>query len=81
VSARETTTAKARRYLAEARVTVTRVEGDVADAVVRGDTGEHHVGHEPARGWHCTCPARGRCAHITALRLVTIRRPDGGDAA
>lgn len=73
---RETTAAKGRRLLAEGRVTVVRVEGDVADAVIRGDSGEHHVGHDPARGWHCSCPARGHCSHVHALRLVTVRAPD-----
>jgi uncharacterized Zn finger protein len=78
---RETTAAKGRRYLAEGRVTVVRVDGAVADALVHGDTGEHHVGHDPARGWHCTCPARGRCSHVAALRLVTVRMSGGGDVA
>lgn len=73
MTTRETRTAKAARYLAEGRVTVTRVSGDLADAVVRGDSGEHHVSHDPA-GWHCTCPARGRCAHVAALALITTRR-------
>jgi uncharacterized Zn finger protein len=73
---REATAVKARRYLAAGAVTVTQVDGDVADAVIRGDTGEHHAGHDPARGWHCTCPARGRCSHVVALKLVTVRRSD-----
>lgn len=75
MTARETAAAKARRYLATGRLTVIRVDGDVADAVVRGDTAEHRVGHDPARGWHCTCPARGRCSHVAALRLVTVWIP------
>jgi hypothetical protein len=70
---RETTAAKSRRLLAEGRVTVVHVCGDVADAVVAGDTGEHHVGHDPARGWFCSCQARGRCSHAAALRLITVR--------
>lgn len=77
---RETVDSKARRYLVEQRLTVTRVDGDVADAVVRGDTGEHHVGRDPGRGWHCTCQARGRCSHAAALRMVTVRRPGDGEA-
>lgn len=76
---RESTTAKASRYLSEGRITVVRVDGDIADAVVRGDSGEHHVGHDPARGWHCTCPARGRCSHVAALKLVTTRPREGGE--
>jgi hypothetical protein len=78
---RETIASKARRYLVEQRVTVTRVDGDVADAVVRGDTGEHRTGRDPARGWHCSCQAHGRCSHVAALKLVTVRQPGGGDAA
>jgi hypothetical protein len=72
---RETAADKARRYLATGRLTVTRVDGDVADAIVRGDTGEHHVGHDPVRGWHCSCPAWGGCSHVTALKLVTVWMP------
>lgn len=72
---RETTGGKARRYLATGRLTVTRVDGDVADAVIEADTGTYQLGRDPARGWHCTCPARGRCSHVAALRLVTVRGP------
>ena len=78
---RESIATKGRRYLAEGRVTVTRVDGDVADALVRGDSGEHRVGHDPVRGWRCSCPAPGSCSHVAALKLVTVRRPDGGEAA
>ncbi len=70
---RETIAAKAARYLAEGRVTVTRVAGDLADAIVMGDSGEHHVSHDPA-GWRCTCPARVRCSHVEALKLITVSR-------
>lgn len=77
---REITVAKGRRYLAEGRLTVIRVDGDLADAVVQGDTGQHHVGHDPD-GWHCTCPARGRCSHIAALQLVTVWTPPAVPAA
>jgi hypothetical protein len=73
MTAREAIAEKAARYLAKGRLTVTRVSGDLADAIVRSDSGEHHVSHDPA-GWHCTCPARGRCSHAEALRLVTVRR-------
>lgn len=60
---REHTLAKARRYLTQRRLTVIRVDGDIADAVVLGDAGQYQVGHDPS-GWQCTCPAYGRCAHI-----------------
>jgi uncharacterized Zn finger protein len=78
---RETIAAKGRRLLAGGCLTVIRVEGDVADAVVQGDTGEHRVGHDPAHGWHCSCPARGRCSHVAALKLVTVRGPGRSEAA
>jgi hypothetical protein len=73
---RESAAAKAARYLAEARLIVTAVDGDHVAAWCRGDGEVYHCGHEPGRGWHCTCPARtDGCAHLAALRLVTIRRP------
>jgi hypothetical protein len=72
---RETVASKARRYLVEQRLTVIRVVGDLADAVVQSGTGEHHVSHDPARGWHCTCRARGHCSHAAALKMVTVCRP------
>ena len=82
---RETIPAKARRLLAEGRVTVTRVVGDVVDAVCAGDTGVYQLGHDPARGWWCSCPVRpGRCSHVEALRLVTIitaRQPVAAELA
>jgi hypothetical protein len=78
---RETTAAKARRYLAEGRLTVVRVVGDIVDAVIEADTGTYQLGRDPGRGWHCSCDAHGRCSHVGALKLVTVRRPGGGDAA
>lgn len=79
MSARETTAAKGRRYLSAGALTVTRVDGDIADAVLEGDTGTYELGHDPACGWHCTCPARGRCSHVAALKLVTTRSREGGE--
>jgi hypothetical protein len=55
---------------------VTFVNGDRVNAHCRGDGQVYRCGHNPASGWYCTCPARtDRCAHLEALRLVTIRRP------
>lgn len=72
---RETVATKAARYVCEGRLVVTSVIGDEVRAICRGDGQLYHCGHEPGRGWHCDCPARGdRCAHLAALRLVTIRR-------
>lgn len=66
----EAVAAKARRILAEGGLLVIRVDGDLAEALVRGDGGTYETRHDPG-GWHCSCPARGRCAHALALRLVT----------
>jgi len=73
MTVRESVEDKARRYLCEARLTVTAVDGDTVTAVCRGSGEIYECGHDPARGWHCSCPAR-RCAHLLALQSVTIRR-------
>jgi len=81
---RETTAAKAHRLLAEGRVTVLHVAGDHVAAEVDGDTGLWRCGHNPKRpgGWWCECPARpGRCAHLAAVQLVTIRRHAAAERA
>jgi uncharacterized Zn finger protein len=74
VSMTETVAEKSRRYLSEARLTVTQVDGDRVSAVCRGAGQVYDLGHTPGRGWWCTCPARGDCAHLTALQAVTVRR-------
>ena len=72
---RESIESKARRYLGEGRLVVTRVLGDQVDAVCQGKTGTYDLGHSPGRGWWCSCPVRtDRCSHLAALWLVTIRR-------
>jgi uncharacterized Zn finger protein len=71
---RETVAAKARRYLAEGRVTILRVGDAVVRAEVRGDGEIYETGYSPSRGWICSCPVRGpRCCHVLALRLVVVR--------
>ena len=72
---REPPAVKARRYLGEARLTVTAVKDDLVIATCRGQGEQYDLGHHPARGWWCTCPARGTCTHLTALQTVTVRRP------
>ena len=67
----ESVTGKAARYLAEGRVLIVRVDDDLVDARVRGDSGTYMVRRDPA-GWWCSCPAPGQCSHIAALKLVTI---------
>lgn len=71
---REDAATRGRRYLVEGRLTVTLVHGDVVEAQCRGSGEVHELGHKPGRGWWCTCPARGRCSHLQALTLVTVRR-------
>jgi uncharacterized Zn finger protein len=65
---------KARRYLAEGRLTVLQVDGDLVRAVCRGTGAIYQLGHTPGRGWRCSCAARGDCAHLLALMSVTVRR-------
>lgn len=67
---------KGRRLLTEGRLTVVRVAGAVVVAKCKGDSGEmYDLGYDP-RGngqWRCTCVARGRCSHLVALQLVTVK--------
>ena len=74
---RESAESKARRYLTEARLTVTGVDGDLVTATCRGQGEQYDLGHDPRRpgGWWCSCPVRtDRCSHLAALWLVTIRK-------
>ncbi len=61
---------KGRRYLGEGRLVVEYVAGGVVRARCRGGGAEYRLGRD-ARGWWCSCPTRGRCAHQVALQLVT----------
>lgn len=67
---RESADAKARRYLTEGRVIITRISERVVHAKVRGDGRVYDVtwvGY-----WSCSCPVTtDRCAHLRAVRLVT----------
>jgi uncharacterized Zn finger protein len=73
---RENAEAKGRRYLVEGRVTVLEVDTDRISARVRGDGQVWWCGWNPGQRWWCRCPARtDRCAHLTALRLVTLVSP------
>jgi uncharacterized Zn finger protein len=74
--ARESAAAKGRRYAVEGRLVILRVSDDEIVARCRGDGALYDLGWDPGRRWHCSCPARtDRCAHLTALRLVTIAQP------
>lgn len=75
---RESVDAKARRYLGEGRLTVTRVEVDRALAHARcvgSDGAVYDLGVSPA-GWFCSCPCFQRCSHVAALELVAPRLDD-----
>jgi uncharacterized Zn finger protein len=74
---------KGRRLLTEGRLIVTEVGERGVIAECRGDSGAVYTlgyRHDESR-WGCTCPARGRCAHLVALQLVTIRRTEDGDTS
>lgn len=71
MSPREHAASKARRLLAEGRVTVVRAIGPEVDAVVRGDSSAiYRVQHRPG-SWMCTCEALGLCSHVRGVMLVT----------
>lgn len=67
---------KGRRLLTEGRLTILRVDGAIV-AECKGDSGEvYKLGYDPrvrSGGWRCTCPALGRCSHLVALQLVTVK--------
>jgi hypothetical protein len=68
---RENAALKARRYLSEGRVVLTRVEPGRVEAYVRGDGRIYSAGFA-AGLWLCDCPALSQsCCHLRALRLVT----------
>jgi uncharacterized Zn finger protein len=73
---RQNAAAKARRLLTERRVMIVRVLPTSALAYVRGDSGElREVSWDPRRGWSCTCPAVGFCAHGPAVASVVVVSP------
>lgn len=72
--ARETVEAKGRRYLVEGRLVVNAVSADRTAATCRGQGEVYRLGH--AGDWFCSCPARGRCAHLVARGLV-VTSPNG----
>jgi uncharacterized Zn finger protein len=65
---REGAAAKGRRYLTEGRLVVLSVHRGRVEALCRGDGHRWRCGYDG--DWWCRCPARGVCAHLTALRLV-----------
>jgi uncharacterized Zn finger protein len=76
LSSPESAKAKGRRYLIEGRLDLKHVSDRLIVANCRGDDGDvYAVGYDFEVGdWRCTCPARGRCAHIVAIALV-VEKP------
>lgn len=57
-------------------MTIEKVDPDTGWVIAkcRGTEGEYALGYDPTvKQFRCTCPARGACAHIYALRSVVIR--------
>jgi hypothetical protein len=73
MSGRERADVKARRYLAEGRLTVMTCGEWQVEAACKGDSGHVYVLGYSRDGWWCECPAV-RCSHLIALQLVTSPR-------
>jgi hypothetical protein len=73
---RETFQEKARRYLVEGRVRILACdeEDGTAQGEVRGHGAIYTVSHDET-GWECDCLARTECAHIAAIKCVTVLKP------
>ena len=73
---RENAATKGLRYLTEARLIVRSVSSSAIVAQCRGDSGLIYELHADLGGWHCDCPALGRCSHLIALARVCVQ-PEG----
>lgn len=70
---REGVEQKGRRYLIEGRLAITFLHNRRIRAVCRGSApAPYKLGFDLGDGWWCRCPARNDCAHLVALRLVTV---------
>jgi uncharacterized Zn finger protein len=74
----ENADAKGARYLTEGRLRLIQVDEDdgIVMAECRGDGRMYTLGYDE-RGWHCDCPALGRCSHLKALGRVVVIEPRG----
>jgi hypothetical protein len=73
---RENAKTRAVRLLAERRILITRVLPTSVLAYVRGDSGElRTLTWDQRRGWSCSCPAIGMCAHGHAVASVVVVPP------
>lgn len=68
----EAVQAKALRYIADGRVTITSVHRGAVFAEVKSETapGAYQTGYALSEGLFCTCAARRVCAHLAALMLL-----------
>jgi uncharacterized Zn finger protein len=73
---RENVEQKARRYLAEGRLTILHLDELGIVAICKGGGAFYNVRWSPERSWSCDCPAKGACAHMRALQQVTVRQPE-----
>lgn len=69
---REDRRSKAARYLVSGRLVVALVTADEIRASCRGDSGSVWELGCTGASWWCSCPARGVCSHLTALKWVTL---------
>jgi uncharacterized Zn finger protein len=69
---RENVDTKGRRYLCEGRIFLKEVSRGLVWARVRGSD-EVYVVKGDRFGWSCSCAARGKCSHLVAVQLVTLR--------
>jgi len=71
---RESAFTKARRLLAEGRITIRRADDRTLTAEVRGDSAHvYHTGFE--REWYCSCAHAApstKCSHVLALMLIYV---------
>jgi hypothetical protein len=72
---RESVELKSARYLVEGRLTVLLVDKTAIIAECRGAGSIYRLGYNAVHGWNCSCPAKGRCAHLVALQNVTVQPP------
>jgi uncharacterized Zn finger protein len=73
---------KGTRYLTEGRLIVRAIDeyAGTLQADCRGDGAVYALGRDES-GWFCSCPARGNCAHLAALRLVVAVEPREAEQA
>ena len=70
---RESAHVKGRRLLTEGRLRVVACSERHVVAHCIGDSGERYLLSADHRTWTCSCPALGRCSHLVALMLVTLK--------